>query len=63
LAGDDASSLEVLMVEYRVAVADATDAGSFMRRLARFFDRSSVSFDGLRNEVRVRSESGRGARF
>jgi hypothetical protein len=44
------------MVEIRVAVADATGAHGLVRRLAELFDRSSVSFDGARNEVRVRSE-------
>ena len=45
------------MVEIRVAVADATGAHGLVRRLAGLFDRSSLSFDGARNEVRVRSES------
>ena len=44
------------MVEIRVAVADAVGAHGLLRRLTELFDRSSVSFDGLRNEVRVRSE-------
>ena len=44
------------MVEIRVAVADAAGAHGLLRRLAALFDRSSVSFDGLRNEVRVHSE-------
>jgi hypothetical protein len=44
------------MVEIRVAVADAAGADGLLRRLAGLFDRSSVSFDGTRNEVRVRSE-------
>jgi hypothetical protein len=44
------------MVEIRVAVADATRAHGLVRRLAGLFDRSSVSFDGVHNEVRVRSE-------
>jgi hypothetical protein len=39
------------MVEIRVAVADATGAHGLVRRLAGLFDRSSVSFDGTRNEV------------
>jgi hypothetical protein len=46
------------MVEIRVAIADPTGAHGLVRRLAGLFDRSSVSFDGARNEVRVRSESG-----
>ena len=44
------------MVEIRVAVADATRMHGLMRRLGRLFDRSSVSYDGARREVRVRSE-------
>jgi len=44
------------MVEICVAVSDATRAHGLMRRLAALFDRSSVSFDGVQKEVRVRSE-------
>lgn len=44
------------MVEICVAVADATGVHGLMRRLAGVFDRSSVSFDGSRKEVKVRSE-------
>jgi hypothetical protein len=44
------------MVEIRVAVTDATCIHGLTRRLGRLFDRSSVSFDGARREVRVRSE-------
>jgi hypothetical protein len=44
------------MVEIRVAVADAARAHGLLRRLAALFGRSSVSFDGSRNEVRVQSE-------
>jgi hypothetical protein len=44
------------MVEIRVAVADAKGVHGLVRRLAGGFDRSSVSFDGARNEVRVQSE-------
>ena len=44
------------MVEISVAVADATGVHGLMRRLAGVFDRSSVSFDGARKEVRVQSE-------
>ena len=44
------------MVEIRVAVTDATHIHGLMRRLGRLFDRSSVSYDGGRREVRVRSE-------
>jgi hypothetical protein len=44
------------MVEIRVAVADATGVHGLLRRLAGAFGRSSVSFDRLRKEVRVRSE-------
>jgi len=43
-------------VEIRVSVANATGANRLVRRLARLLDRSSVSFDDARNEVRVRSE-------
>ena len=45
------------MVEIRVGVADAPGVQGLMRRLAGAFDRASVSFDGTRKEVRVRSES------
>jgi hypothetical protein len=44
------------MVEIRVAVTDPGRAHGLLRRLAGLFDRSSVSFDGTQNEVRVRSE-------
>jgi hypothetical protein len=44
------------MVEIRVAVPDATLVHGLMRRLGGLFDRSSVSFDGKRSEVQVRSE-------
>jgi len=44
------------MVEIRVAVSDVTRVHGLMRRLAALFDRSSVSFDGVQKEVRVRSE-------
>jgi hypothetical protein len=44
------------MVEIRVAVKDATRASALMSRLARLFDRSSISFDRSRTEVRVESE-------
>jgi hypothetical protein len=44
------------MVEIRVAVEDGVRVPMLVRRLARFFDRSSISFDGSRNEVRVESE-------
>jgi hypothetical protein len=46
------------MVEIRVALADATGVHALVRRLAGVCDRSSVSFDGRRKEIRVRSESG-----
>jgi hypothetical protein len=55
LAGDEASSQEGLVVGISVALADATGVHGLMRRLAGVFDRSSVSFDGARREVRVRS--------
>jgi len=44
------------MVEIRVAVGDAAGAHGLLRRLADLFDRSSLSFDGTRNEVSVQSE-------
>jgi hypothetical protein len=44
------------MVEIRVAITDATLIHGLMRRLGTLFDRSSVSYDGARGEVRVRSE-------
>jgi hypothetical protein len=44
------------MVEICVGVADSAFADGLMQRLGRLFDRSSVSFDGGRGEVRVRSE-------
>jgi len=44
------------MVEIRVAVADDTRVPGLMRRLAGLFDRSSLSFDRSRQEVRVTSE-------
>ena len=56
LAGVGDSTPEVLMVEIRVAVTDATRIQGLMRRLGTLFDRSSVSYDGVRGQVRVRSE-------
>jgi hypothetical protein len=44
------------MVEICVAVADSTCAHGLMRGLAGLFDRSSLSFDASRSEIRVRSE-------
>jgi hypothetical protein len=44
------------MVEIRVAVADSAGAHGLLLRLRALFDRSSVSFDSLRNEVTVHSE-------
>jgi hypothetical protein len=44
------------MVEIRVSVADLTGAPLLMRRLARLFDSSSISFDRPHAEVRVESE-------
>jgi hypothetical protein len=54
--GEDASSRESQMVEIRVAVSDAARAHGLLARLAVLFGRSSVSFDGTHNEVRVHSE-------
>ena len=56
LVGGESSSREDLMVEIRVAVDDATRAHGLMRRLAALFDRSAISFDRSRKEVRVKSE-------
>jgi hypothetical protein len=56
LVGVDASTLEVLMVEIRVAVTDAARAHGLMHRLGRLFAGSSLSFDAMRSEVHVRSE-------
>jgi hypothetical protein len=44
------------MVEIRVAVEDATRVPRLVRRLADLFGRSSISFDGSRDEVRVDCE-------
>jgi hypothetical protein len=44
------------MVEICVAVTDPICAHGLMRALAGLFDRSSVSFDRARGEVRVCSE-------
>jgi hypothetical protein len=44
------------MVELRVGVEDATRVLGLMRRLSALFGRSAISFDRLRNEVRVESE-------
>jgi hypothetical protein len=54
--GDDASRREDLMEEICVGVADADGAQGLLQRLAAIFDRSSVSFDATRNQVRVRSD-------
>jgi hypothetical protein len=56
VVGDDASSREGRMVEIRVALSEAAEAGGLLQRLAALFERSSVSFDEMRNEVRIRSE-------
>ena len=44
------------MVEIRVAVADATRVPRLIARLSGIFDRSALSFDRSRKEVRVTSE-------
>jgi hypothetical protein len=44
------------MVEIRVAVGDPTRVPGLMRLLAGLFDRSALSFDRSRKEVRVTSE-------
>jgi hypothetical protein len=56
VVGDDASNQEGRMVEIRVALSAADEAHGLLQRLAALFERSSVSFDETRNEVRVRSE-------
>jgi hypothetical protein len=48
--------METPMVEIRVSIEDATQASTLMRRLARLFEVSSISFDQSRSEVRVESE-------
>jgi hypothetical protein len=42
-------------LRYAVAVEDETRVHGLLRRLAALFDASSVSFDRMRKEVRVRS--------
>jgi hypothetical protein len=54
--GAEASNLGGPMVEIRVTVEDATRVPQLVQRLANLFERSSISFDGSRNEVRVESE-------
>jgi hypothetical protein len=54
--GPEASSLGGVMVEIRVTVEDATSVPPLVRRLATLFNRSSISFDRSRNEVRVEFE-------
>lgn len=44
------------MVEISVAVASAAGAQGLVQRLGELFERSSISFDGARNEVHVCSE-------
>jgi hypothetical protein len=44
------------MVEIRVEVPDTQGVQGLVRRLADVFDRSSVSFDEARRQVRVQSE-------
>jgi hypothetical protein len=44
------------MVEIRVDVGDAVGVQGLVRRLVGVLDGPSVSFDGARREVRVRSE-------
>jgi hypothetical protein len=55
--GDEASTLGgPQMVEIRVSVADGTDALLLMQRLAGVFDARAISFDALRDEVRVTAD-------
>jgi hypothetical protein len=57
MVGETASGpREDVMVEITVAVGDAGGADDLMRRLIGVFDRSSVSLDGARGEIRVESE-------
>jgi hypothetical protein len=44
------------MVEIRVSVADGTNALLLMQRLAGVFDARAISFDAIRDEVRVTAE-------
>ena len=44
------------MVEIRVAVKDPAGVHGLLRRLAALFDRSALSFDSARKEVRIESE-------
>ena len=44
------------MVKIRVTVEDVTRIPRLVRRLANIFERSSISFDGSGNEVRIESE-------
>jgi|1185.fasta_scaffold679386_2 hypothetical protein len=44
------------MVEIRVSVADGTNALLLMQRLAGVFDARAMSFDPLRDEVRVTAD-------
>ena len=44
------------MVEIRVAITDAVGVHGLLRRLEALFDRSAVSFDSGRKEVRIESE-------
>jgi hypothetical protein len=44
------------MVEICVAVDDAKHVPGLMRRLSGVFDRSAISFDRSRKQVRVKSE-------
>src|SRR5215203_956882 len=54
--GDEASKLGGPMVDIRVAVEDVTRVPALVGRLAKIFERSSISFDRSRNEVFVESE-------
>jgi len=54
--GEWFSSREDLIVEICVAVEDVRHVSGLMRRLTTFFDRSSVSFDRSRKEVRIEAE-------
>jgi benzoyl-CoA reductase/2-hydroxyglutaryl-CoA dehydratase subunit BcrC/BadD/HgdB len=50
------SSLEWPMVDIRVRVDDTSRVPDLMQRLAKLFNRSSLSFDGGTKEIRIASE-------
>jgi hypothetical protein len=50
------SSLELPMVDIRVRVEDTARVPELMQRLAKIFNRSSLSFDGATKEIRIESD-------